>query len=125
MYAYCPTINQQKCGFPGGTASKEMVLRATTDVSTVFVDDLRYLKQGFNRDLMIGIGSEDARYDSCYYEVSLDPDILPEFNPKTIKVQITDKSQSTNAYIYEGTSRKEATKSLKIGNQQVQVGETF
>ena len=31
MYSYCPAISQAKCGFPDGTNSKDMVLKATKE----------------------------------------------------------------------------------------------
>ena len=62
------------------------------------------------------MGSEEARYDSCYYEVSMDTSLLEEWIPKKLMVHITDKSPKTNAYIYGGIGRKEATQSLKSGN---------
>ena len=43
MFAYCPTINQQRCGFPNGTLSKEMQLLAGLDKSIVKASELKYL----------------------------------------------------------------------------------
>ena len=105
MFAYCPTINQKKCGFPNGTSSKEMKLLAGPEKATVSATELKYLPQGFDPELGIGIGSEDARYDSCYYEITIDPSVRGKWIPSQINVRITEKSDRMNAYIYGGTSR--------------------
>lgn len=65
---------------------------------------------------------EESEYDSCYYEVKVDPDMHEKYDPKELKVKITTKSAKLNAYIYAGSSRKLATKSLISGNEQVKVG---
>ena len=77
---------------------------------------MRYYPQGYNQKLGIGVTGEDSEYDSCHYEVLVDPAILEKWNPKKLNVKITSKSAKANAYIYEGRTKKEATKSLTTGN---------
>lgn len=82
-----------------------MKLLAGPEKATVSATELKYLPQGFDPELGIGIGSEDARYDSCYYEITIDPSVRGKWIPSQINVRITEKSDRMNAYIYGGTSR--------------------
>ena len=60
--------------------------------------------------------SEDAEYDSCFFEITLDEAILEKWDPTLLNIRITAKSEKMNAYIYEGRTREDSKKSLKVGN---------
>lgn len=51
--------------------------------------------------------------------------MLEKWDPKQLNIKITAKSAKLNAYIYEGASRKQATKSLTNSNEQIKVGQEF
>lgn len=55
----------------------------------------------------------------------MDPAILEQWNPKKLHVSITKKSSNLNAYIYEGTSRRESTRSLVENNDQITIGQQY
>ena len=42
MYSYCPQISQSKCGFPDGTDSKQMIIKANNQKSAVAATKMRY-----------------------------------------------------------------------------------
>ena len=129
MFAYCPNINQKICGVTDGTVIGGIELRAEPDrVGRVDTSDLVYLKQGFDFVHNVGIGSEEAEYDACYYLINMmydDPILLSNWIPTKIQVKITKKSPKLNVYAWEGPSRTQATRSLVEGNRQVEVGDTF
>ena len=83
-----------------------MRLLAGTNKSAVDANELMYLKQGYNPVLRRGIGSEEAEYDSCYYEVVMDPAILEKYDPIQLNLKVTKKTSKLNLYIYGGSSRK-------------------
>lgn len=56
-----------------------------------------------------------SSYDACYYEVTLDEALLKEYNPKSLKLQFSNK-QNMNVFVYQGTSRTSAKESLIEGN---------
>lgn len=43
MFAYCPKIDQRRCGFPDGTVSKDMSVLAVPEEKQVNARDLKYL----------------------------------------------------------------------------------
>ena len=42
MYSYCPQISQSKCGFPDGTDTKQMIIKANNQKSAVAATKMRY-----------------------------------------------------------------------------------
>ena len=92
MFAYCPQIDREKCGIPGGGSSTDMRLKASTEKSEVRATKLRYLQQGRNKELGRGVGSEEAEYDACYYELVMDDALREKWNPTKLNVKITKKS---------------------------------
>lgn len=63
-------------------------------------------------------------YDACYYEILPDKSLSNEYSLKYIDFKLTE-SKDMNVYIYGGTSRENATKSLVSGNQQPAVGQVY
>lgn len=117
MFAYCPSINHQKCGITSSSGiSTDFRLLAGLNEAQVYSNEIRYKKAS--------PGDPTREYDSCYYEVVLDQSVIETHNPKQIKVQITKKT-NMNVFIYGGTSRKEATQSVIAGNQQASEGSTY
>ena len=106
MFAYCPNINQKICGVEGGTDSGNMMLYADqAKVKKVESNDLVDLKQGFDIETERGVGSEEAQYDACHYEITMGQVDLDKWIPKEIKIKLTKKSEKLNVYIWEGKSR--------------------
>ena len=87
-----------------------MTVKAGKDKLEVQAHKLRYLRQGPFEDRFIG--SEEAEYDSCYYEIIVDPALYDDWVPMQLHVKITEKSGPLNAYVYGGRSRTEARRSL-------------
>ena len=83
MFAYCPTISQQKCGVPGGSSEVgQMKLLATTKAVTVSTTELNYLKQGYYKEINELVLSSDAQYDACYYEINMDESVNEMWIPQ-------------------------------------------
>ena len=74
-------MTQAKCGFPGGDTSKELILKASEEKRAVAASGLKYLPQGYNRELNRGVNDDEAGYDACHYEVKVDPAMLEKWDP--------------------------------------------
>lgn len=117
MFAFCPTINHDKCGVQGSTGtSTDMGLKAGLSKLHVQSTDMRYKKPA--------PGDSSREYDACYYEVTLDQAVLETHNPTQLHVQISTK-KDMNVYIYGGKSRMTATESIIAGNAQASAGATY
>lgn len=119
MFAFCPSINHNKCGVDSTSSSTDMGLKAGIESKKVSSSEMRYKKRG----LVNGIAQE-GEYDACYYEISLDQSVLEKYNPKKIHVKISEKTEM-NVYLYGGKSRFEATQSMIPGNNQATVGQSY
>lgn len=111
MFAFCPGISQRKCGIPGtAELDGQFKLKAGLNESTVYADQLRYKN--------VDPSTEDWEkdYDSCFYEITLDESVLDEYIANNINLEITQKSDDMNVYIYKGRSRLDAKESAVAGN---------
>jgi len=82
MFAFCPSINHQKCGVKGQTySSTDMSLKAGVSKQHVEADHMRYKKPSLN--------DPTREYDACYYEITLDPSVLGDYNPKKLHLEIS------------------------------------
>jgi len=115
MFAFCPSINHNKCGINSTSSSTNMGLKAGLESKKVNSNEMRYKKRNANGD---------GEYDACYYEISLDESVLDKYNPKKLHVKISEKSEM-NVYLYGGKSRLEATESMISGNNQATIGQTY
>lgn len=116
MFAFCPSINHQKCGISSSNDLTDMGLKAGLDIQHVKSNELRYEKRSS--------WNTKGEYDACYYEISFDESILMKYDPKTIHMKVTKKSMM-NVYIYGGKSRLEATLSIIPGNNQVEIDQIY
>lgn len=75
MFAFCPTINHQKCGVTHTESgdSHDMRIKAGMNRTHVQSNDMKY-KKANAQDLT-------REYDSCYYEISFDESVLDQYIP--------------------------------------------
>jgi len=80
MYAFCPTINHNKCGVTHSQYgdSHDMSLKANVNRTHVQSNNMKYKKASM-QDLT-------REYDSCYYEISFDESVLDQYIPQMIHV---------------------------------------
>ena len=65
----------------------------------------------------------DREFDACYYEILPDFSLAEnnEYSLKYVYFKLTE-SEEMNVYIYAGTGRENATKSIVSGNNMPTIG---
>lgn len=121
FFAFCPAVDQNKCGVPGVKTELDHHLKVGTEKKQVNAKDIHFKPQSFQDR----VGPKDAEYDACHFEVSMDESILSEWNPKNLHFKVTTKSATMNAFIYEAKERSVIGKPVTGGNKQVEAGDTF
>lgn len=97
LFAFCPSINHQKCGVKSNTGlSTDMALKAGLSKKHVETTEMRYKKPDAK--------DPSREYDACYYEITLDVSTLADYNPKKLHLEVTGKS-AMNVFIYGGSNR--------------------
>ena len=68
----------------------------------------------------------EREYDACYYEILPDLSLTSnnEYNLNYVNFKLTE-SEEMNVYIYGGTGRENATRSIVSGNRSPTVGSTY
>ena len=110
MFSYCPMDTQTRCGVTKKTASglPDTNLYAIKDKQQVSSPDIKYQK---------GVSSY-RRHDFCYYLIKMTTDVEEKKNIGTdqyIEIKVNTNT-NMNVFIYEGTSKEEAKKSIVSGN---------
>ena len=116
MFAFCPGIDQRKCGISANSSSTDFALHATTRPQVIQAYDLRY-----------NPGDQFTReYDACHYELTFNKTVVNE----TVLEEMRSRSplgrisiyfhllQNTdvNVFIYEGADRMTTSRNLTLGN---------
>lgn len=125
LFAFCPGIDQKRCGISDKAGHREFELHASEGQQSVGTSEMRY-RDG---------GSESREYDACHYMIydgsgaharrleEEDMGARTVMKP-VIHIKVTSM-QNMNVYLYGGQTRDAATVSVVPNNEMPTIGEVY